>query len=357
MKAWAALCLLLMACGVAIEYQENIKGPTMRPTLAPRTYYPRRRTNTTSATVTASITVDVEPIQAVEAEPSFNETDELNYSLFPSRSDFECTLDPELEKLVHTNGTRTRVYIFYHSNRTEMIVNRFAFCKDWIVPYRLVQSPYMESQVYSDLFQPNVQRWVDEVDYVITCTYRHALEHGPLFIHPLTNAHLKDLIQSAHSNAYDVIPLETIPRERILVSLVGSHGPHAMRAWNMLLIKMGFNMEQLASCTQIMGFWRTSYLIRPVVLKQLTALMLKARYIVDNDRNCNKAFVRNAMYKPGDPIVAYAVFGTAYYQMHPFVFERLPAFFLTALNASVPDLVLKHYVRPDFAKNVTLLEF
>lgn len=103
----------------------------------------------------------------------------------------------------------------------------------------------------------------------------------------------------------------------------------------------------------IMAFWRTSYLIRPRTLSRLTALMLKAQELVDNDKRCITVFKKDAKYTAGDPIVAYAIFGTAYYQLHPFVFERLPAFFLTAINASVPYLLHEEYRRPAFSRNVT----
>lgn len=277
---------------------------------------------------------------------------------FRATTDFDCRQDPELEALVHEKGTRTRIYMLYHNNRTRLLARRYAFCKDWIQPYRLRRSPYMESQIYKSLFQPRMQALQRQYDFILTCTYRHALddvdEASQHWVHPLTDAYLKDLITSAIQHGHDVVPLETTPQLPVLVSLNAAHGPYSVRAWNILLIKMNFNMEQLESCMYIFGFWRSSYLIRTSVLGPLTALMIRARQLVDADADVNKAFRKDAMYKSGDPLVAQHIFGTSYYQMHPFVFERLPAFFLTALNASVLNLTIDgKYQRPEFLRNVT----
>lgn len=281
---------------------------------------------------------------------------DMHYQVFRATTDFVCVQDAELEKLVHTNGTRVRMYMFYHNSRTELIAKRYAFCKDWIVPHRLRRSPYFESQVYKFLFRGKINEMIKNYDYIFTCTYRQAIaeELQTSAVHALTTARMAEYIRYAAANDYDVVPLETKPVQVILHTLRQSHGPYSIIAWNILLIQMGFDMPQLSSATNINGFWRSSYIIKPVMLKRLTRLMLKAQDLVDHDEACIKAFKRDAVYSKGDPIVAKQVFGTPYYQMHPFIFERLPAFFLTALNASVPGLVTEKYQRPFFSSNVTL---
>lgn len=381
-----ALLFLWVPFIAGLNYQENILAPTKKPTSAPTPKRIRKfagdelltsdavsplapKEDSAQEHSTPDITSSAaesdsnngehfqvdspEARAAVAALPGIDDSLEgktLNYGHFKASYDFECLLDDELERMVHTPGTRVRLFMFYHSNRTEFVVKRYAFCKDWIFPYFLNKSPYMESQVYRDLFKPNLESWKNEVDYIITCTYRHALfnTHTQI-VTPLTNEHIKELIYGAQVNNSDVVPLEVYPRSTILVSLHLCHGMNSIRAWNFLLIKMGFTTEELDSCKNIYGFWRSSYMIRPTILAKLTDLVLKAMDLVDHDPRIISVFKKDAKYGAGDPIVAYQVFGTPYYQMHPFIFERLPAFFLTAINANVPGLVTEQYHRPAFA--------
>eukprot|EP01039_Chlorochromonas_danica_P005691 gene5691-6275_t len=272
----------------------------------------------------------------------------LNYQIFPSSQELPCQKDEEIERLVHTKGTRTRIFIFYHDNRTSAIVHHFAQCKDWITPFRLEKSPFMESQVYRDLFLPSVASLTQEVDFVLTCTYRHVLKSVAADGHvttTLTWKRLQLLLDRAVRERLDAIPIETVPRSFIISSLMSSHGIGAIKAWNVLLVRMGFSVAAVDSGQHIYGFWRSSYLIRPAVLQQLTKLMVEAMGIVERDEACKGYFKKNAKYM-GDPIVAYTVFGTPYYQMHPFIFERLPAFFLAMMGASVPGLLGHRFRRP-----------
>ena len=56
--------------------------------------------------------------------------------------------------------------------------------------------------------------------------------------------------------------------------------------------------------------------------------MYKAINITMNDPKIGSLMAVDAEYEEGNPKVALNVFGTTYYQLHPFVFERLPTFFI-----------------------------
>jgi hypothetical protein len=56
--------------------------------------------------------------------------------------------------------------------------------------------------------------------------------------------------------------------------------------------------------------------------------MYKAINITMNDPKVGSLMAVDAEYEEGNPKVALNVFGTTYYQLHPFVFERLPTFFI-----------------------------
>jgi hypothetical protein len=206
----------------------------------------------------------------------------------------QCNINQNLEQLVHTTGTRLYIFMLYHDDTTKMIVEHFAYCKDWVFPVNLRQTKYMESIIYKDLFTAeNVTRWMSEVDYVLVCTYRHGLnisieEHKSLNIataHYLSSSYIVELLTSAVQQHYDVIPLETTPEYKVLTSLIRHHTHNALKAWkawNTVLLRMNFTTAEMWVASDINAFWRSSYLIRPAVLLKLSSLMSQAIDIVDN---------------------------------------------------------------------------
>lgn len=259
-----------------------------------------------------------------------------------------CEHDPVIERLVHTVPTRTKVFILYHNAHTGTVARKFAFCKDWIIPIHLHRSVFMESSMYRDLLlnvtfndhlTPGLRRSAGTaqsdaaVDFVIIGTYRHALLHLNHTVHPLSNTHIKQLLHTAVNRNADVVPLESYPLAPIVTSLRKSHGQPAVDAWEALLSTLGYN-NTLTEAEEVCAFWRSSFLIRPKALQLLAPAMVKAMDIVENTI-VQTLFQVNASYVKGDPHVAMQIFGTSYYQMHPFIFERLPAFLLSKMNVSV----------------------
>jgi hypothetical protein len=64
--------------------------------------------------------------------------------------------------------------------------------------------------------------------------------------------------------------------------------------------------------------------------------MKKAIFIAENNIEIKNLLSKNSFYKEGSKEVSLKIFGTEYYQLFPFVFERLPSFFLhSLLNVSI----------------------
>lgn len=258
---------------------------------------------------------------------------------FFSESSWLCEKDGELEKLVHTNGTRVKMFMYYHNNLTGIIARKYAHCKDWIIPIYLQRSKYFESIVYRNIFQPELERLSKDVDILITSTYRHGIafhDHDRPLVHPLTYERLVSFIRQLVTEQRDLVPIEPEPRHPIIQSLQWLHGKPAVKTYNTLLTRMGFSNEEIQSSETILAFWRSSFVVRPAVMQRLTHAMMKAMAWVENDSYLRYLFAQDAKYRGGDANVAMPVFRTHFYQLHPFIFERLPAFFLSMMNASVP---------------------
>ncbi|RYH20334.1 hypothetical protein EON65_23745 [archaeon] len=224
--------------------------------------------------------------------------------------------------------------MYYHNNNSHFAARKFAYCKDWIVPIFIPRSSYMESEVYRHHFMQLQHNWTEHYDFVLTCTFRHTVPTETR-VTPLSTESLKHMIKTAVHMNYDVMPLEIYPIFDIKYSLLRFHGRNSFKAFSSLLEKKGYNRNQIEKSGDIRAFWRSSFLIRSSVMQNLTNWMVNAMHIVDNDTDVKWWFKHDAVYFSGDPIVAFQVFGTPYYQMHPFIFERLPAFYLSMERKSV----------------------
>jgi hypothetical protein len=83
------------------------------------------------------------------------------------------------------------------------------------------------------------------------------------------------------------------------------------------------------------SFYRNIFVIKPAVLKKLMLFMTRAMHIATTNPTVKALLSVDAKYKEGQAEVANRIFGTSYYQLHPFVFERLPSFFLHASGAKI----------------------
>ena len=111
---------------------------------------------------------------------------------------------------------------------------------------------------------------------------------------------------------------------------------------------MGFNNESFLKTQNVRPFYRNSYLCKPFVMHKMMAFMSEAMQIGISDRNVSKLLKRDADYHSIVPSVAQKIFGSGYYEYHPFIYERLPIFFVYFMDCSIifidANLTTKHIV-------------
>jgi len=165
--------------------------------------------------------------------------------------------------------------------------------------------------------------WID-YDYIVVTTYK-TIE--------LAAHNMKRLLTHIHEKDYDCIPFL-----RSYANFVDQarhrHGLIIIKAWDLLLLKMGYSMKEIRDFDDKKPFFRNIFIIKPMFLLQLSKLMHKAMNTINNDKELSEYFASDSSYE-GTNTVALKTFGTDYYQLHPFVFERLPAFFLFMMKANV----------------------
>lgn len=248
----------------------------------------------------------------------------------------QCTKDVELESLVLGNGTRTKLYILCHDDESERVAKKFSQCKEnWISTVRLNVSIFFETVIYKDLFPQQNVAW-DNVDYVVTATYKtvHKLKLHQNIYYKQDSSEIKRMLIIARDGNYDFVPFLR-STTGLLDSILYWHGPTFKVAWDGLLTKMGYSIDTIRKFDQHKPFYRNIFIAKPRVLLKVSELMERAMRLVVEDKEVAKLFEIDAKYVGGKEDVARRVFGTPYYHLHPFIFERLPSFFLHSIGASV----------------------
>lgn len=106
-------------------------------------------------------------------------------------------------------------------------------------------------------------------------------------------------------------------------------------AWDGLLQALGYSNDIIRKYDEHKPFFRNVYVVRPSVLEGLVDFMIKAINMAQTDAKIIGLLSKDSHYKEGSEEVATRIFGTKYYQLYPFIFERLPSFYLHALGAKI----------------------
>lgn len=137
-------------------------------------------------------------------------------------------------------------------------------------------------------------------------------------------------------HAYDVLPFLR-SGSGMMSDCLHSRKQVYKTAWDALLLAMGYTEETIRLYDEMKPFYRNVYIIKSIMLRKLIQFMNRAMDIVDNNESVNVLFKADSSYTLdiGDKEIAMRVFGTPYFQLHPFLFERLPSFYLHSIHAKI----------------------
>ncbi len=266
----------------------------------------------------------------------------------------ECILDSELQQLIyghhngtaiqpHAGGEKALMYILGHSAEALNIAKAYAHCKErYIKLLSIPSTPFFESIVYDTLLPEILTTLIHssaqggyKVKHVILGTYKTVGKslHYNAFTQSLTQ--LRYLLRIAQASDYDVLPFLR-SGSAFLPFAAHFHGPPFQRAWDALLLALGHNQSTIRAFDQHKQiFFRNIFIIKPYVLKSLCIYMQRALLISRTDETVKALLAADSKYQEGDVAVARRIFNTNYYQLHPFIFERLPSFFLHVMGVKV----------------------
>lgn len=266
------------------------------------------------------------------------------YNLATSNLRNDCARDDELEELVHTPGSRANMFLIYHNDASQSIAESFAKCKtNWINLTRISDtSPFFESSIYIDSLPSTFERW-KSLDYVITATYKTvstrgsemmvvdaSSKHSPF----LTLDYIEKMLLVAKQGNWDVVPFIRGQFGMMSFTMYFHHQPFK-DAWYALLKALGYTEQQISTYEEVKPFYRNVYIIKPAVLTGLMNFMSDAIKVATSDTHVAALLSKDSTYKSEADPTAIRIFGTPYYQLHPFIFERLPSFYLNFINATI----------------------
>eukprot|EP01039_Chlorochromonas_danica_P005183 gene5183-5705_t len=263
-----------------------------------------------------------------------------------NNSSRECLIDTELQDLM--NGAsypkiHAKMYIIGHNTDSLNIAKAYAYCKESYMKLLSIPSTvFFESIVYETLLPKVLQDYWDiethqyQIDYLILGTYKtvgKSLAYNS-YTQSLTNVRVL-LRYAAKHPEYDILPFLRSGSSFMPFALY-FHGPIFEKTWDLLLSNMGYNQSIIQGFDHFKQiFFRNIYIIKPRILAKLCDFMTKAIKVSREVEEVRLALSHDSKYKEGEVSVARKIFGTDYYQLHPFIFERLPAFFFYSTGLKI----------------------
>jgi len=245
-----------------------------------------------------------------------------------SGSDSDCIRHDELDRLVATDDFKSIMYVVVHNNHSHQIAMKFASCRSsWMRIAYIRSTVYFESILYKDVLLPNLTE-LQNYKYVITGTYKSMDSKGQ------TLDEIYRLLKVMKYGNYDIVPFLRSGAKNMEFSTY-FHKKEFRTTWDTLLKSLGYSVSQIRAQDDMKGFFRNIFIVRPDLLSKLVSFMNRAMDLGFNDPDVKMQLERNAHYREGSAEVAQRIFGTSYYQLHPFVFERLPSFFLHDMGVNI----------------------
>ena len=133
----------------------------------------------------------------------------------------------------------------------------------------------------------------------------------------------------------DVIAFLSPPGETLLRQARMTHGVQFIEVWHELLRRLGFSMEKIRASDAFGMFFSNYWLAKPAVMLQFIDFIQSALRLVERDARLKVMLQADARYLEGNSNIARRVFGTPFYQLHPFIFERLAVVFFGSENRCV----------------------
>ena len=230
------------------------------------------------------------------------------------------------------------MYLVAHDDKTLGIAKEISTCHlraspPWLHIKLIPSTPFFESILYTEVLQAEASAWRG-LDFVITGTYKTVSGRVPRWEHVQTFDEITRLLRVAKQGNWDVVPFLR-SGSGMMSNCLYWHKKGYKLAWDALLGAMNYSYPTIRKHYEMKPFFRNVYIIKTALLPGLVAFMQTAMRIARDNTQVKELLSRDSNYKEGSAEVAKRIFGTPYYQLHPFLFERLPSFYLEVSGATI----------------------
>ena len=125
----------------------------------------------------------------------------------------------------------------------------------------------------------------------------------------------------------DVIAFLSPPGETLLRQARMTHGVQFIEVWHELLRRLGFGVAKIKESDELEMFFSNYWVAKPAVMMRFIDFIGRAVRLVERDAKLKIMLQADARYLEGSSYIARRVFKTTFYQLHPFIFERLAVVF------------------------------
>ena len=181
----------------------------------------------------------------------------------------------------------------------------------------------------SSVLQEHQGEW-EGVDYVGLLSPKATLKVGTDGLSLLQ--HVEQSVRDARHA--DVVAL-LAPGELLRRQAQMTHGADFVGVWHEVLRRLNFTEHEVRLADDLDVFFCNYWLARPHWLKRYLRFLRAAMGLMESDASLRSLLRGDARYSEGSVSVAKNVFGSPFYQYHPFICERLPVVFFALNDACV----------------------
>jgi hypothetical protein len=121
-----------------------------------------------------------------------------------------------------------------------------------------------------------------------------------------------------------------------------THGVHFIQVFHELLRRLNFTEVEIAAVDNTDPVFCNYWLAKPYLMLNFIDFVGMAISMLQQDEFLRLLVSADSKYREGSAAVARAVWGSPYYQLHPFICERLAAAYFSSKN------ICTVYVRSEF---------
>jgi len=219
------------------------------------------------------------------------------------------------------------IYVLYFNDETKKITEEKYSRYKWAKPLYIETTEYFENVAYKQLYAKH-NEWTN-ADYVGTIAYS---AFKKINIDTL-DKFLNNICDSTNDN-FDVIALRPM-FHLLLFSYAKKHHPQFEKCWDIIFNGLNYNFKDKSLIDEMKAFYCNYWIAKPSWMSKYITIIHKIFNIINNNEELKKLLWMDAKYRSKKGNLFTDKYKINYYPHHPFVLERVPAYYFNRENAYI----------------------